>query len=190
MIQRRALLFALPFTILAGCGRARAGQDPAATAGDMSGVSGQTLNELIGGVGKVAWLSLAGTVRLSAGNANVRPAKLTRAMRLSADGSSARLFDIWQIGDGQVIAGPSITIGAGQSETGPNDSGTQSVWLNRSFTHTAFKNPIEFSRLSPKGARVVAIDATQIWLVEGGLMASAPTLASDALAAYKAWQAI
>jgi hypothetical protein len=189
MIQRRTLLFALPFTILAGCARARGGQQSVATAGDLSGMSGQSLNDLIGGVGKVAWLSLAGTVRLTAGNANVRPVKLTRAMKLNSDGTSAQLFDVWEIGDGQIIAGPSITKGAGQSETGPNDNGTQSVWLNRSFTHSAFRNPIEFSRLAPKGARVVAIDATQIWLVEGGLMANAPTLAGDTLTAYNAWQA-
>jgi hypothetical protein len=189
MIQRRTLLSALPFILAAACARAQGSPQPDVQAGDMSGMSGQTKTDLTGGVGKVAWLAMAGTVRLTAGNANVRPATLKRAIKLNADGTSARLFDIWQIAGFPASAGASLTLGAGQSDTGPNDAGTDSVWIDRSFTHAAMQRPVELSRLSREGARVMAIDATQIWLVEGGIAATAPVLNGADLAAFEAWQA-
>lgn len=189
MIKRRTLLSALPFLFAAACARANASQTPAAKTGDMSGMSGDTLAQLTGGVGKIAWLSLAGTVRLTADNANVRAATLKRAIMLGADGTTARIFDIWQIGNETAIVGPSVTGGTGQSEAGPNDAGTDSVWLVRSFAHPAFHAPIETSRLASTGARVIAIDATQIWAVEGGVVATAPALTGAALAAFDAWRA-
>jgi hypothetical protein len=189
MIQRRALLSAFPVLFAAACARAQATPQPAAKAGDMTGMSGATLVELTGGPGQVAWLTMTGTVRLTAENANVRPASLKRAIMLSRDGTSARIFDVWQIGDQAAVAGPSVTKGTSRSETGPNDNGTDSVWLNRSFTHAALQAPIETSRLSRTGARVIAVDATQIWLVEGGVDANVPALMGPILAAFDAWRA-
>jgi hypothetical protein len=188
MIQRRTLLSALPVLLAAACARAQATPQPAAKAGDMTGMGGATLTELTGGPGKVAWLILTGTVRLSAANANVRPAGLKRAIMLGRDGTSARIFDIWKIGDQAAIAGPSVTRGRSESEAGPNDAGTDGVWLSRSFSHPALQAPIEQSRLSRAGARVMAIDATQIWLVEGGLAPTAPILTGAVSAAFEAWR--
>jgi hypothetical protein len=189
MIKRRTLLSAFPFMFAAACARAQASQQPLANAGDMSGVGGGTLVELTGGVGKVVWLTFAGIVRLTAANANVRPATLKRAIMLGADGTSARIFDIWQIGELAPVAASSVSQGTGQSETGPNDAGIDSVWLSRSFMHAALLAPVENSRLSRTGARVMAIDATQIWLVEGGIATTAPTLTGATLAAFDAWRA-
>lgn len=188
MIKRRTLLSALPFMFAAACARAQPSQTPATNAGDMTGMSGQTLTELTGGAGKIAWLVMTGTVRLSAANANVRPATLQRAIMLNGDGRSAHLFDIWQIGTDAAVVGASVTTGAGQSQTGPNDAGTDSVWIDRSFAHTALQSPIEVSRLSRVRARVMAIDATQIWLVEGGIAGTAPVLSGTDLAAFEAWR--
>lgn len=189
MIQRRTLLSALPFVFVSACARAQASQQPAVKAADMTGMSGSSLGDLVGGVGKVAWLTLTGSVRLTAANANARPATLHRALMMNADGTSARLFDVWQVTGGAAVAGPSVTSGAGRAETGPNDLGDDGVWLKRSFTHGALQTPIENSRLTRTQARVMAIDATQVWLLEGGVVATAPTLTGPALAAFEAWRA-
>ncbi len=187
MMKRRTLLTALPFAFIAACARAQAGQTPPAKAADMAGMPGASLAELTGGPGKVAWLNLAGSVRLTAANANVRPATLMRAIMMAADGTSARIFDIWQITGQAPVAGPSTSRADGGSETGPNDAGVDSIWLTRSFTHLALTNPIEYSRISRTGARVIAIDATQIWALEGGIGAP-PSLNGSALAAFNTWQ--
>lgn len=189
MIQRRTLLSTLTFAFIAACARAQASQQPATKAADMSGMQGSTLTDLVGGVGKVAWLTLTGTVRLVTANANVRPAILHRALMLSADGTSARIFDIWQVTGSASLAGPSVTSGVGRAETGPNDLGIDGVWLKRSFTHAALQAPIENSRLVHDGARVMAIDATQIWLLEGGIVASRPALSATDLTAFETWRA-
>jgi hypothetical protein len=187
MIQRRTLLSALPFAFLSACARAQ----PVASGGaDMAMPTGETLASLTGGAGKVAWLSLTGTVRLTRANANVRPAKLLRAIMMSAQGTSARIFDVWQIDNTPARAAASTTNATGDTQAGPNDAGTDSVWLNRSFAHPALDRPVEFSRLSTANARVMAIDATQIWLLEGGaLAATTPQLDAQSLAAFNAWRA-
>jgi hypothetical protein len=189
MIKRRTLLSALSIAFVGACARAKAGIQAPTNTGDLTGMTGQTLSDLIGGPGKVAWLSLSGTVRLTAGNANVRPATLQRAMMLSADGASARLFDVWQVTGEAAIAAPSATSGAGRAEIGPNDAGVESVWLSRSFGHGAHQLPIEHSRVAREGARVMAIDATQIWVLEGGVAAAVPALTGAALSAFEAWRA-
>ncbi len=188
MIKRRTLLAALPLLFASACARAQGSQQSSAKTSDMPAMSGQALSELTGGAGKIVWLALVGTVRLSAGNANVRPATLKRALKLNSDGTSAQLFDIWQIGAEAAVTGPSVTSGASQSATGPNDAGVDSVWLDRAFSHTALRAPIEISRLSRANARVIAIDATQIWLLEGGLSANSPALTGADLAAFDAWR--
>lgn len=188
MMKRRTLLSALPFVFAAACARAQGSRQASATTSDMSGMSGDTLSALTGGLGKVVWLAFAGTVRLTVANANARPASLQRAIMLGPDGTSARVFDIWQVGDAVPVAGPSLTRGIARSETGPNDAGTASVWLTRSFTHPALQAPIENSRLARDGSRVIAIDATQIWVVEGGIAAAAPVLTGAALTAFDAWR--
>jgi hypothetical protein len=173
MIKRRTLLSLVPFALIAACERAQAGQSVSTSVQpDMANMPTTSLADLTGGAGKVVWLSLIGTVRLSTGNANVRP---------------ARLFDIWQIEGGAALVGASITRLDGGSASGTNDAGATSIWLNRAFTHAALTTPIEQSRLSKTSARVIAIDATQIWLVEGGLGA-APALTGAALSAFNAWQ--
>jgi hypothetical protein len=187
MIQRRTLLTALSLAFVSACARAQGNQKPAAQT-DMSGMSPQALGELTGGAGKVVWLALVGTVRLTVANANVRPATLKRAIMMSADGLSARLFDVWQIQGAPSIAAPSQTRLAGQSINGLNDAGVTSVWLNRSFTHPALQAPIETSRLAPADARAIVIDATQIWLLEGGIAATTPALSSPDIAAFEAWR--
>jgi hypothetical protein len=189
MIQRRTLLSALPFAFLAACTRAEAGRQPSQpTSADMTGMTGEALVDLVGGVGKVAWLTLAGTVRLKAGNDNVRQATLHRALTLTDNGSAARVFDVWQIAGGPALAGPSVTSGTGRSEIGSNDLGVASVWLKRHFSHSALQTPIESSRLAREDARVMAIDATQIWLLEGGAAPNAPALTGADLAAFEAWR--
>lgn len=189
MIQRRTLLSALPFMLAAACARAQGSPQPVASAGDIAGMSGTSLSELTGGIGKIAWLLLEGTVRLSAANANVRPATLRRAIMLNTDGVSARIFDIWQMGADAASYGPSVTSGTNQSQTGPNDAGADSVWLIRSFAHPALQGPIEHSRLAQSGARVMVVDATQIWLLEGGIAPNAPVLSGAALNEFEAWRA-
>jgi hypothetical protein len=185
MIQRRTLLSALPFVFMSACARAQ----PTASGGaDMTAPSGDTLASLTGGVGKVAWLTLSGTVRLTRANANVRPAKLMRAIMMTADEASARVFDVWQIGTMPALAAPSVTRATSDAQAGPNDMGSDSLWLNRSFAHPALVSPIEASRLSPSNARVMAIDATQIWLLEGQVTPT-PQLDAQALAAFNAWRA-
>ena len=187
MIQRRTLLSALPFVFAAACARAQGTPQPVVKPADMTGMSEQTLSDLTGGVGKVVWLDLSGTVRLIAANANARPATLKRAIMLGADGTSARIFDVWQDAAAAPVSAPSLTRTRGQSATGPNEAGMQSVWLSRAFVHPALTDPIELSRLSTIGARVMAIDATQIWLVEGGIGA-APSLTTTARVSFDAWQ--
>jgi hypothetical protein len=186
MMKRRTLLTALPFAFLAACSRAQAGQQSGAPASD---ISKQALLDLTGGVGKIVWLSLAGTVRLTAGNADVRSASLYRAVRLGADGISVRLFDVWQVTGDAVVAGPSIASDDSGAETTANDAGVDSFWLSRSFTLAGLQAPFEHSRLSREGARVIAIDATQIWLLEGGIAATPPPLADAMLVAFEAWKA-
>jgi hypothetical protein len=188
MIQRRTLLSALPF--LAACARAQSA--PAAISkADMTGMPDDAVSQLTGGPGKVVWFNFTGTVRLKADNANVRPATLLRAIATSAQGSTARVFDIWQIARGQPIAAPSVTqlASTDMPAYAANDAGTQSVWLNRSFVHPALNRPIETSRMATVGARVIAIDATQIWLLEGGVTATQQALTGPTLAAYTAWMA-
>jgi hypothetical protein len=188
MINKRTLLTALSFAFVSACTRAQAVAQPEVKTADISGIPGQALRDLIGGPGKVVWLSLSGTVRLTKDNANVRPATLQRALMLTGDGTSAKIFDVWQVEGSPAIAAPSITRGQGRSETSPNDAGTDSLWLSRSFSHAALQAPVEHSRLAREGTRVMAIDATQIWLLDGGLAASAPSLAGDALTAFEAWR--
>jgi hypothetical protein len=190
MIQRRTLLSALPFAFLAACARAQSA--PAALPkADMTGMPDNTILELTGGPGKVVWFNLTGTVRLIAGNANVRPATLLRAIATSAQGGTARVFDIWRIEGAQPIFGPSVTqlANADMPAYAANDAGSQSVWLNRSFIHPALDRPIETSRMSPNGARVMAIDASQIWLLEGGVSIAQQALTGPALAAFTTWVA-
>jgi hypothetical protein len=190
MIQRRTLISALPFAFLAACARAQS--VPAALPkADMTGMPDSAILELTGGPGKVVWFNLTGTVRLIAGNANVRPATLMRAIATSAQGGSARVFDIWRVDGSQPIAAASVTqiASADMPAYGANDAGTQSVWLNRSFVHPALNRPIETSRMATVGARVIAIDATQIWLLEGGVTATQQALTGPTLAAYTAWMA-
>lgn len=146
------------------------------------------LSEMIGETGKVAWFSFAGTVRLSSGNADVRPATLLRAITMATDSASVRMFDVWQITGSPVLAADSQTLGIGAADDGPNDTGTNGLWLTRSFAHPALDRPIEVSRLTREGARVMAIDATQIWLLEGALTQTAPTLSAQAQAAFTAWR--
>lgn len=189
MIQRRTLLAAFSLAFTGACARATAGAQSPTNKGDLTGMQGQTLSDLIGGPGKVAWLALSGTVRTTLGNANVRPATLQRAMMLSGDATSARLFDVWQIAGEAAIGQPSPTGATGRAEIGPNDAGVEAVWLSRSFVHGAHQSPIEHSRLAADGARVIAIDATQIWVLEGGIATAAPTLAGPALSAFEAWRA-
>jgi hypothetical protein len=184
MIKRRTLLSALPLAFISACARAQ----PAATsATTMTAPAGDMLAALTGGAGRIAWLSLTGTVRESRANANVRPAKLLRA--LMADGGGARIFDIWQMGSEPAIAAASQAGTASNWQVGPNDGGVESLWLNRAFAHPALDLPIEASRLSATAARVLAIDATQIWLLEGGLLPAAPALDGPALAAFTTWRA-
>lgn len=189
MIQRRTLLSALPFAFVAACARAQASQQPSESApADMSGMAGEALADLVGGTGRVAWLTLSGTVRLTTANANARDATLHRALMLTADGTAARVFDVWQIAGGPALAGPSVTSGEGRSKIAPNDSGVASVWLKRSFTHSALQTPIENSRLARESARVMAIDATQIWLLDGAIAPSAPALTGANLTAFETWR--
>ena len=195
MIKRRALLITFPFVILAACARTQPIGAQTGVASDLTGMAGQNLRDLTGGVGQIVWLNLTGHVRLSVGNANVRPATLQRAIMMGADGSTARIFDVWQIAGSAPLAGPSTSVATGRSGTkssqtskeGSNEDGATGLWLNRTFTHAAFNNPIESSRLSRLGARVLAIDATQIWLVEGGV-GTAPALVGENLATFEAWR--
>ena len=194
-MKRRALLITFPFVILAACARVQPVGSQAGVASDLTGMAGQNLRDLTGGVGQIVWLSLTGYVRLIAGNTDVRPATLQRAIMMGADGSSARIFDVWQIVGSAPLAGPSTSVAFGRSGTKSsqtsnetfNEDGATGLWLNRNFTHAAFNNPIESSRLSRLGARVLAIDATQIWLVEGGV-GTAPALVDENLAAFEAWR--
>jgi hypothetical protein len=183
MIQRRTLLSAIPFAFISACARA---QPAAASGADMTAPSPTSFASLTGGAGKIGWLSFSGTVRRTRGNSDVRPAKLLRAVKLGNDGR-ARLFDVWQIEGGAAVAAPSPTLGSANTQAGPNDMGTDSLWLNRNFTHPALNRPVESSRLAPSAARVMAIDATQIWLLEGGILTTAPQLEEPARAAFEAW---
>ena len=190
-MKRRALLTIFPFVFMAACARTQPVGAQAGVASDLTGMAGQNLRNLTGGIGQVVWLDLTGHVRLSVGNAFVRPATLQRAIMMSADGSSARIFDVWQIAGAAPLAGPSTSVASGRSDTQAiqtaNEAGATGLRLNRAFSHAAFNNPIESSRLSRLGARVLAIDATQIWLVEGGV-GVAPALAGENLAAFEAWR--
>jgi hypothetical protein len=192
MIKRRTLLSALPLglfpAVLTACARAQPVEAGLSKGADMAGMAGEALTALTDGAGGLAWLKLAGTVRLSVANANVRPATLYRAVMAAGDGTSARIFDVWQIADLPPIAAPSITRGSGSASVALNDAGIESLWVDRAFTHTALQNPIELSRLARERARVIAIDATQIWLLEGNV-APAPTLSSASAAAFDAWRA-
>jgi hypothetical protein len=191
MIQRRTLLSALPLAFLAACARAQSAPAAALPKADVTGMPDNAILELTGGPGKVAWFNLTGTVRLIAGNANVRAASLMRAIATSAQGGSARVFDIWQIAGGQPVAAASLTqlVNPDMPAYAANDAGTQSVWLNRSFTHPALNRPIETSRMASARARVIALDATQIWLLEGGVTATRQVLTGPTLAAFTAWMA-
>ena len=194
-MKRRALLTIFPFVFIAACARTQPIGAQAGVASDLTGMAGQNLRDLTGGGRQIVWLSLAGHVRLSAGNTDVRSATLQRAIMMSADRSSARIFDVWQIAGAAPLAGPSTSVASGRSDTKSNqtsneasiEDGATGLWLNRTFSHAAFNNPIESSRLSRVAARVLAIDATQIWLVDGGV-GVAPALAGENLAAFEAWR--
>jgi hypothetical protein len=187
MIQRRTLLAAFPLALVSACARAQPTSNQALPTADMAGMAGQTLADLTGGPGKVAWLSLTGTVRLTAGNGDVRPATLKRAIAMStgADGkASAKIFDIWQIAALPAMAAPSATL---TTQMLADEEGA--IWLARSFTHLALNKPIESSRLSRTNARVIAIDATQIWLLDGAVTSEPQALSGEALNAFEAWRA-
>jgi hypothetical protein len=188
MIQRRTLLSALPFVFISACARAQPSAPPSAPPPNTIMTSNGVLSEMIGGAGKVAWFSFAGTVRLSSDNADVRPATLLRAITVATDSASMRMFDIWQIAGSPALAADSQTAGTGVADDSLNDAGANGVWLMRSFAHPALDRPIESSRLSPVNARVMAIDATQIWLLEGALTQTAPALSAQAQAAFAAWR--
>jgi hypothetical protein len=187
MIKRRTLLAAFPLALVSACARAQPTNNQALSSADMAGMAGQTLADLTGGPGKVAWLSLNGTVRLTVGNDDVRPATLKRAITMStgADGkASAKIFDIWQIAALPGVAAPSATL-----STQTLDDAEGAIWLMRSFTHRALNKPIESSRLSRTNARVIAIDATQIWLLDGAVTPEPQALSGEALNAFEAWRA-
>lgn len=187
MIKRRTLLSALPLLFASACARAQptaSGQNAAITA-----PSSTALTALIARPGDIAWLSFTGTVRLKEGNADVRPATLLRAMTVKEGTNAARYFDIWQIAGTPAIAAPTLLRGAGTMKSQQSDAGTEALWLEQSFAHPAFDRPVEYSLLAPTNARVMAIDATQIWLLDGALLRTPPALSGEAQAAFTAWRA-
>lgn len=190
MIKRRSILTILPAAVLAACARVQAEQS--APQAQAQSQPRSALMALISATDQTAWLVLTGTVRLRAGNSDVRSATLHRAVRAGRDGGTVRYFDVWKSEGaqgiiGSAISGPSLTRTDMRSQDGPNDAGIDGFWLNRTFTHQALLNPVECSRLARSNARVMAIDATQIWLVEGGV-GSAPELSMEARAQFNAWQ--
>jgi hypothetical protein len=185
MMNKRSFLAALPLFFAAACARAQTGQSPLSA--DLSNMPPQSLNELAGANSGLAWFKFEGTARLSANNENVRPVVLHRAIATGTDGRSARIFDIWQVGDLAPSAGASVTANDFGSNAEPNDAGHSSIWLDRAFSHPALQKPIELSRMSATLARVMVIDADEIWLVEGGL-AAAPNMNPTAVAAFQTWR--
>ncbi len=184
-MKKRTFLTALPFFMAAACARAKAGHAEASS--DLNGMPQASLAELLNNSGAVAWYKFEGSVRLIAGNANDRSASLHRAIAANEGGRSVRVFDVWQVEGVVLSASASVTIIDQGSSSDPNDAGTNGIWFNRTFTNSAMRNPSERSRLSRTSARVMVIDATQIWLVEGGL-STAPGLNGVALAAFEAWR--
>jgi hypothetical protein len=189
MIQRRTLLSALPIAVLAACGRPQATQAAARAEPDMSGLPAQSLTTLLGGDAGVTWLTARGTVRQLATNAQVRPASLQRAIAVSPDGKSARFFDVWQIGNEAPQFGAVQKRGDSESQIAPNDLGENSLWLQRGFFHPAFQSPLEVSRLARKAARVMVLDTSQIWLVEGDI-GPMPSLRETIRAPLEAWRTV
>ncbi|MEN9855017.1 MAG: hypothetical protein RL186_679 [Pseudomonadota bacterium] len=179
MIQRRTLLTALSLSLLpafmSACARAQ--PSPAATA----------TGPLLTGDDAIVWLRLSGTVRQSLANAAPRKANLLRAIGGNADTKTLRVFDIWQVEGGPEIAAASPNMGPLNLTSAPNDLGSPSLWLERTFTHPALTRPLEFSRLSTTTARILILDPTQIWLLEGSTIQD-PSLSPASQAAFEGWR--
>jgi hypothetical protein len=193
MIKRRTLLSALPLGILspflAACAQAQpAGSLPAQAQASIP-MSAQVLAFLGGAPGGVVWLKFTGSVRLIAGNDNPREATLYRAVAATKDTTASHFFDIWQIGTDPISAAASLTSGQADTVLEGNDLGAKGIALTRAFTHPALERPYEFSRLVGTNARVMVIDQTQIWLLDGGISPS-PSLNGATQAAFAAWRAV
>jgi hypothetical protein len=192
MIKRRTLLSALPLGILspllAACARAQPIASVPTQAPAESPMSAQVLAFFGATPRDIVWLKFTGSVRLVADNANPRPATLLRALGASKDGTATRFFDVWQTEGEPVKAGPSDTRGQAETVLEANDLGTQGIALARAFAHPAFDKPYEFTRLTPQNGRILAIDNSQIWLLDGGISAP-PPLDSALQTTFAAWRA-
>lgn len=192
MMKRRTFLSALPLgflsPFLAACAQAQptsggtGNQAAAATA-----MSGQVHSFLGVAAGAVVWLKLTGTVRLVAGNANPRPATLWRAVTSMREGEGTRFFDLWQEGQTALLADNSSSRGPAITTVEANDLGVNGIALSRALAHPAFVDGTEFSRLSPQSSRVLVIDKTQIWLLDGAI-GDPPAMDSATQAKFNAWK--
>jgi hypothetical protein len=191
MIKRRTLLSVLPFAflspILAACARAQPVGSPATPTPVASPMSAQLLAFFGATPRDIVWLKFTGSVRLIANDANPRPATLLRALGATKDGTATQFFDLWQIGNEPAQAGPSATRGQAQTVLEANDLGTQGIALERALSHAALNNPYEFSRLAPQNGRIMVIDRTQIWLLDGGI-STPPPMDAVSSAAFAAWR--
>ena len=187
MMKRRTLVFALPFAFLSACAKAKT---PAAS-GDLGGVSTSGLEPLFSAGEDVVWLGLVGTVRTSNDLADVRAAQLFRAIAMPAGAANAveapqagaKMFDIWQIGSEAPVSGPSRTTAL--RTTLLNSEG---LWLEREFTHPAIKAGVESSRLAKEQANMIALNGTQIWVLNGGI-SKPPRLDNAQQALFNQWRA-
>jgi hypothetical protein len=171
----------------AACGRASAEQgsgEPAALTRESERTG---LNALVGSVGVPRWVRLTGSVRDTLGNANPRDAVLDRAILLDTAGSAPRFFDQWSVAGAVVSAAPSVSVGQPEITDAPLSATQQSVWLERAVSYPGLVKPIEVL-LAQEKIRVMMIDATQIWLVDGGLASAAPALSAQARTAFDAWR--
>lgn len=188
MIQRRQLLAAFPFAFAAACVKAEAGAQSGSTMPSSVQESGWQSLFADAGASAVQWLRLSGQVRLVLGNSDPRAATLHRAIRLPSATGQASFFDVWEVAGAAPLAGVSETQGSLAAVIATNDLAASGVWVSRAFAFPTFIKPIEYSRLASSAARIMVIEENQIWLVDGGSVATMPELNAATKSAFDAWQ--
>jgi hypothetical protein len=189
MINRRTL-FLSGFPILglaAACtpARAPAAQNTPSTRPAQSPPPG--LAGLASTDGQPVWMLFEGRVRKSLDNSDPRPVILNRAVTIGLPNQPPRFFDQWIVDGRPYVAGPSQSTEPATFAEGINDLGDVGVWVERRFSLDRFEKPVEFSRLATQSARMMIIDANEVWLVDGGVTNTPPTLAPAEKAAFDAW---